>query len=430
MRWRRLTFWFAAVGSLSLSIGGWAADARTPRQAVEVPGAKFVTSIEGITEYRLDNGLQVLLIPDASKRSVTINMTVLVGSRHEGYGEGGMAHLLEHMLLKGTPNFPGPKEIPDALRKRGAFYNANTWVDRTDFHETLPASESNLEFAVRLEADRLMNSYVRAADLKSEMTVVRNEFELGENFPILILQQRMMSAAYNWHNYGKPTIGNKSDIERVPIEKLQEFYHRHYQPENTVLTVAGKFQPKSALEYTVKYFGAIPRSEFKSDHTYTEEPAQDGQRTVQLRRAGTVALVGATYHIPAAAQADFGACKVLGRILTDDPSGRLYKSLVETKQAASVDGLTFAFHDPSVMIFLARIVPGKKPEEVLKAMQATIADVAKNGVTQVEVDRIRQQLLKQREQAAADSSGLGIDLSEWIAAGDGSTSCIATAWKS
>ena len=419
MHLRRTAFCAALVASCLFAVSrARGADAGKSGATVDVPGAKHVTSIEGISEYRLDNGLQVLLIPDASKPSVTVNMTVLVGSRHEGYGEAGMAHLLEHMLFKGTPNFSGPKEIPNALHKRGADYNASTDVDRTNFHETLPANDANLEFAIRLEADRLINSYVHAADLKSEMTVVRSEFESGENSPIGILVQRMISAAYDWHNYGKSTIGNKSDIERVPIEKLQEFYHRHYQPENTVLTIAGKFQPKTALSDIVKYFGPIPRSDFKSDNTYTEEPAQDGQRVVRLKRVGNVAVVGAAYHIPAAAQQEFSACEVLEGILSDDPSGHLYKALVETKQAARVFGITFAYHDPGLMVFLALVVPGKKPEDVLKTMEATIADVAKKGVTQAEVDRIRQQLLKQREQTAANSSRLGIEMTEWISLGD------------
>jgi zinc protease len=417
---RSATWWWVTIGTCVLMVGGACLESADAQQkgAVQVPGAKLVTSIEGITEYRLDNGLQVLLVPDSSKPSVTVNMTVLVGSRQEGYGEAGMAHLLEHMLFKGTPNFSGPKEIPNALHKRGANYNASTDVDRTNYHETLPANDANLEFAIRLEADRLINSYVHAADLKSEMTVVRSEFEAGENSPEGILLQRMMSAAFDWHNYGKSTIGNKSDIERVPIEKLQEFYHRHYQPNNTVVAVAGKFPPKKALEEIVKYFGPIPRSEHLNDSTYTEEPPQDGQRSVKLRRVGTVAVVGATYHIPAGGSPEYPAVEVLEAILSDDPSGRLYKSLVETKQAAAVFGLTLALHDPGVMLFLARVTPGKNPEDVLKTLEATIAEVAKKGVTQAEVDRIKQQLLKQREQGAANSGRLGLELSEWASQGD------------
>src|SRR4051794_34601204 len=186
-----------------------------------------VTSIEGISEYRMENGLKVLLFPDPSKPTVTVNMTVLVGSRHEGYGEAGMAHLLEHMLFKGTPAIP---DVHKALRNQGADYQGVTEPDRTYYYETLLASDANLEFAIKLEADRLVNSYVKREDLASEMTVVRNEFERKENSPLAVLGERMRAAAYGWHNYGKTTMGNQSDIERVPIDRLQAFYRKYYQP--------------------------------------------------------------------------------------------------------------------------------------------------------------------------------------------------------
>ena len=186
--------------------------AANTQAADKVP--QVVTSIEGITELQLDNGLKVLLFPDASKPTVTVNLTIFVGSRHEGYGEAGMAHLLEHMVFKGTPTFA---DIPKALKDRGAEYNGTTWLDRTNYYETLPASDDNLEFAIKLEADRMINSFIKAEDLASEMTVVRNEFESGENRAQSVLMQRMMSASYEWHNYGKSTIGNRADIERVPV---------------------------------------------------------------------------------------------------------------------------------------------------------------------------------------------------------------------
>src|SRR5262245_43393009 len=211
-------------------------------ESPEVP--QKVTTVEGITEYRLDNGLRLLLFPNPSVAKVTVNLTVLVGSRHEGYGETGMAHLLEHMVFKGTPQHP---DVPKALRDHGARFNGTTNVDRTNYFETMEGTDENLEFGIRLEADRLVNSFVKREDLASEMTVVRNEFERGENSPVNILHQRMMAVAYEWHNYGKSTIGNRSDIERVPIENLQEFYRRYYQPDNAVLIVTGKFNEAKAL---------------------------------------------------------------------------------------------------------------------------------------------------------------------------------------
>src|SRR5205807_1075815 len=133
-------------------------------------------------------------------------------------------------------------------------FNGTTWYDRTNYFETLDATDDNLEFAIRFEADRLVNSFIKREDLASEMTVVRNEFEQGENDPETILSQRMMAVAYEWHNYGKSTIGNRSDIERVPIDRLQGFYKKHYQPDNAMLVVAGKFDEKKAFEYMTKYF--------------------------------------------------------------------------------------------------------------------------------------------------------------------------------
>ena len=263
---------------------------------------EFVTAVEGIAEFRFENGLRVLLFPDPSKPQVTVNMTVLVGSRHEGYGEAGMAHLLEHMLFKGTPDHP---EIPTALKNHGADFNGTTWLDRTNYYETLPASPENLEFALRLEADRLINSNVAAEDLETEMTVVRNEFEQGENSPSRILFQRMMATAYEWHNYGQSTIGNRADIERVPIENLRRFYQKYYQPDNVIVTVAGQFDPQQALPLIAKYFDSIPRPERVLDATYTEEPAQDGERQVTLRRVGDVATAGLVYHICAEQHPDY-----------------------------------------------------------------------------------------------------------------------------
>jgi zinc protease len=376
---------------------------------------KKIATVEGITEYRLDNGMQVLLFPDASRPTVTVNLTVFVGSRHEGYGETGMAHLLEHMVFKGTPTHP---HIPKSLSERGAQFNGTTSYDRTNYFETLPASDANLEFAIRLEADRLVNSFIKREDLVSEMTVVRNEFESGENSPASVLFQRIMATAYEWHNYGKTTIGNRSDIERVPIENLQAFYRRFYQPDNAMVVIAGKFDEKKALELVQKYFGAIPRPKRQLDKTYTEEPPQDGERLVMLRRVGDVGVVGVAYHVPAGPHADFPAVQVLEDILTNEPSGRLYKALVESKKATSVGGFAQPLHDPGAIIFTAQVPKGQSIEETRDLLLSTIENLATKGVTEEEVRRAKLAMLKQREQAAANTSRLAVNLSEWAAQGD------------
>jgi len=372
--------------------------------------------IEGISEYRLANGTKVLLFPDDSKDVVTVNMTVFVGSRHEGYGEAGMAHLLEHMLFKGTPDHPS---IPKLLTERGANFNGTTWMDRTNYYETLPATDDNLEFAIRLEADRLVNSFIKAEDLVSEMTVVRNEFERGENSPFQILMQRIQAVSYEWHNYGKSTIGNRSDIERVPIVALRQFYRKYYRPDNVMVIVAGKFQPDKALELLEKHFGSIPRPETPINLTYTVEPPKDGERTVVLRRVGDVQYVGVAYHVPASSHPDFAAIRALNYILSDEPGGRLYKNLVEKDLASNVFALASAFHDPGILMAFAEVPQTASIEVARTTMISTMEEsFAATPVTEQETERAKQQILKRRELEASESNQIAVSLSDWAAQGD------------
>jgi zinc protease len=374
-----------------------------------------VATVEGITEYRLDNGLRIVLFPDDSRPVVTVNMTVLVGSRQEGYGETGMAHLLEHMLFKGTPVHP---DVPKVLRDHGARFNGTTWVDRTNYFETMPATDEDLEFGIRLEADRLVHSYVKREDLLSEMTVVRNEFERGENSPVSILRQRMLSAAFLWHNYGKSTIGNRSDIERVPIDNLQAFYHKFYQPDNVVLIVAGQFQPERALALIGKYFGSLKKPERALPSTYTEEPPQDGDRRVTLHRVGSVGAVGAVYHIPSAAHPDFAPLEVLATMLDAEPSGRLYQALVVSKKATAVSSTAYGYHDPGVMELLALVDKGVPEEDVLDTMVGVLEGLAKEKIGAAEVERARRKILNQYDDMMKDPNLIGTVLTDWAAKGD------------
>ena len=386
-----------------------------PGFANEVPTPKRLASVEGITEYQFDNGLRVLLFPDASQSKVTVNMTVLVGSRQEGYGETGMAHLLEHMVFKGTPNHP---HVPKALQDHGAVFNGSTSLDRVNYFETLAATDANLEFAIDLEADRLVNSFIRKEDLDSEMTVVRNEFERGENSPQGVLMERIEAVAYDWHNYGKPTIGNRSDIERVPIQNLQAFYKKYYQPDNIVLIVAGKFDDTKALASIAQHFGVLPRPARKLDATWTEEPAQDGERSVTLRRVGDVSAIGVAYHIPAGAHEDNAALQVLGNILSTQPSGRLYKELVESKKASSASAGARREHDPGLFMADAEVSHDGSIDELRESLVSLLENIGAQGVTAEEVNRAKQQILRARERAATDTAQVGITLSEWAAQGD------------
>jgi zinc protease len=374
-----------------------------------------ITTVEGITEYALENGLKILLFQDRSQPKVTVNSTIFVGSRHEGYGEAGMAHLLEHMLFKGTELHP---DIPKALKDRGADFNGTTWLDRTNYYETLPANDDNLEFAIRLEADRLVNSKILGEDLQKEFSVVRSEFEQGENNPVGVLQQRMYSTAYQWHNYGKSTIGNRSDIERVPVDSLRGFYRKYYRPDNAMLIVAGNFEQEKALLWIQKYFGVLARPKTPLAQTYTVEPAQDGDRITTVRRVADTQYIGAVYHIPAGSDPLFPAVEILAAVLTDVPSGRLYKAMVETKQATFVASDAPSLHDPGLMTILAQIPKENSIEEARKTMLDTLENLVDNPISDAEVDRVRRQLLNQRELLSAKTQSLAIALSDWAAQGD------------
>ncbi len=372
-------------------------------------------SVEGITEYQMDNGLKVLLFPDNSAQTMTVNITYMVGSRHEGYGEKGMAHLLEHMVFKGTPDH---QDIPKELSSHGARPNGTTWYDRTNYFETFNATDENLDWALDLEADRMVNSYIAKKDLESEFSVVRNEFEMGENSPVSVLMDQVIDAAYLWHNYGSSTIGNRSDIERVPIENLQDFYKKFYRPDNAVLMVTGKFDEEKTLALIEEKFGSIPRPATPLRDSHTVEPAQDGEKKVNVSRVGDIQLVSALYHVPAGSAEDYAAVSVLENILTDEPSGRLYKALIDTQKASSLWSFSPFTKEPGFLYINVEVPSDKNAEEVETILKNTLDDLKSDSITQDEVDRAKANLLKQIDQQYRNSAYLGTYMSEFIGAGD------------
>ena len=383
---------------------------------VAVPAAPGrVTSVEGITEYRLANGLRVLMFPDPSKQTITVNITYLVGSRHENYGETGMAHLLEHMVFKGSPRHT---DIPTELSSHGSRPNGTTSWDRTNYFETFNATAENLRWALDLEADRMVNSFIAKKDLDSEMTVVRNEFEGGENQPIGVLFKRMLSVAYDWHNYANTPIGARSDIEGVPIERLQAFYKTYYQPDNAVLLVAGKFEEAATLALVNEYFGLIPRPARVLPTLHTIEPTQDGERVVTLRRVGDVQWAAAAYHIPSGAHDDVAALQILGVVLGDTPSGRLHKALVAPGKAAAVFEASLQIFDPGMSAFGAQVRDGQPLEPVLAQIVDITEKPAAKPVTDEEVERARTQILSQIDLQLNSSEQVGLALSDWVGIGD------------
>lgn len=423
---RHPTIRAALVAALLLPALGAFAEAQQAaappvRPAALPAGITRGASVEGITEYQLANGMKVLLFPDQSKPTVTVNITYLVGSRHEGYGETGMAHLLEHLVFKGTPKHPN---IPQELTERGAFPNGTTWYDRTNYFETMPATDANLEWALDLEADRMVNSFIAQKDLESEFTVVRNEFESGENNPFAVTQQRTMAAAFDWHNYGKSTIGARSDIENVPIERLRAFYRRYYQPDNAILVVAGKFDEAAALRLIAGKFGTIPKPERSLERgnllfpTYTRDPDQDGEREVTVRRVGDQQAILAAYKVPAGPHPDFAAVDVLTNILTRQPGGRLHAALVQTGIVADAGSLRFQLAEPGLLFAAALLRKEQSLDSARRTIIAVMEGIADKPITAEEVTQAKATISRATELRMNNSQSVALELSEWASMGD------------
>lgn len=399
----------------------------TQQKGAALTAAVKVTSVEGITEYRLGNGMRVMLFPDASKPTLTTNIIYMVGSRHENYGETGMAHLLEHLLFKPSANFgvkKGTKTPVEVLNSIGGQFNGTTWYDRTNYYATFPANDDNLKQMLAVEADRMVNAAIDQNDLwnpktnKGEMTVVRNEFEMGESDPVGVTMERIQAVGYDWHNYGKSTIGARSDIEQVNIPRLRAFYQNYYQPDNAILMVAGRFDEAKILKQINELFGRIPKPKRVIQPTYTTEPTQDGERAVTVRRSGGTQFIGAGYHVAPSGHADAVALSLLNRILVDAPSGRLHKALVETKLATSVVSETVSNLEPGYRIFGAIVAKDANLDLTQEAMLKVLEDLKSQPITEAEVARAKQQVNKGIELAMADTARLTIALTESMAAGD------------
>jgi len=377
--------------------------------------ASFVKQVEDIKEYKLSNGLQVLLLPDASQNNLVVNIVYKVGSKHEGYGEKGMAHLLEHMLFKSTKNLGDIKKM---LSDKGGAANGTTYYDRTNYYEVFPSTDENLSWALEMEADRMINATLLQEDLDKEFSVVRNEFEIGENDPTSVLMERTINTAYLWHNYGLSTIGSKEDIERVKTPQLRRFYEKYYQPDNAVLVVAGKFDEAKAIGFIEQYFSVIPKPTRVLDEILTVEPAQDGEKYIEVKRNGDSKHIQMAYHTASYADKDFAALEALEHILNNDPSGYLHQALVETQKVSSLWAYSPTVRDASFMLFNFDIPNDKDQMKTLAEIKAEVAKIGDINYTQEDLDRAKTSLLKDIESLQNNTIGTAINLTEIIGSGD------------
>ena len=389
--------------------------------ASATPPAGFskIKTLQGITEYRLDNnGLTVLLLEDDSAPVTTFMVTYRVGSRNEVTGTTGATHLLEHLMFKGTKKYNKQNggHIDNLLGNIGARLNASTWNDRTNYFEIIP--KDYLELAIDIESDRMRNLRLRPEDKNAEMTVVRNEYERGENSPFSALDKVIWAMAFEAHPYHHSTIGWRSDIENVPVPKLRAFYNTFYWPNNATVTIIGDFEPDNALRLIKKYYGAIPSSPNPIPKLYTMEPAQEGPRRVIVKRPGQLGVVGVGFKVPDGRNKDSYALAVLDKILTQGKTSRFYKALIDANKAVNVFDYYVPFHDPGMFIPYAFLAPGATHEEVEKIILDEIENIKTNGVTQQEVQRAVNQVTAETAYGRDGSFSIASQINEAIAVGD------------
>jgi zinc protease len=389
----------------------------TPPRATIPTNVTRVDSMAGITEYRLkSNGMNILLVPNRSVPVVTFLVVYHVGSRNEWPGATGSAHLLEHLLFnKSTKNYGkanGKKTIQEVLYEAGADFgssNMTTWNDRMTGYSTLPSDK--LDLAMKIEADRLGRALLLDSERQPEMSVVRNEYEIGENNPYGALDKAVVGASVTAHPYHWDTIGYRSDIEGVSTETLREHYHRFFHPDNATAVVVGDFDDATALRLFDREFGLFPRSKEPIPQVITVEPAQEGERRVIVKRPGTFGVVQIAYLRPGSLHPDFLPFELLQVILVSGVNSRLYQALVETQIASDVDAWNYQFHDPYPFSVLATVAPASTHEKAEAALKAALASVAKDGVTAAELERAKKQVevatVRRRDGTYEMASALG-----------------------
>ena len=382
-------------------------------------GFEYVKESGGIQEYKMTtNGLTVLLKEDHSAPVATFMVTYNVGSRNEAIGYTGSTHLLEHLMFKGSRKFNTDKgnSVFQLLQSLGSRMNATTWLDRTNYYETMPSE--HLETAIEIEADRMRNAFIKEADRQAEMTVVRNEFERGQNNPLSVLDEHIWAIAYLAHPYHHSTIGWKADIENVSIERLKRFYDTFYWPNNATVTIVGDFEKEKALALVKKHFGRIPKSREEIPEVYTEEPKQEGQRKILLKRAGQQGVVGVAHKTPPATHEDAPNFLVLSSILSSGKNSRFYKNITDKGLATSVFIWDSLFRDPGLFAVYANLTPGTDHQKVEGLIMAEYEKIKKEGVTEEEVEKAKAQLMAAIKFGQDGSFAVAGGLNEAIASGD------------
>jgi zinc protease len=380
---------------------------------MESKGLEPVIRLLGIEEYRLPNGLRVVLAPDPAKPTFTINLTVLVGSIHEGAGEAGMAHVFEHLLFHSLEGFPDVKETFKAL---GTQCNGTTSFDRTNFFATISSSDENLETAIRIEAARLGRAVLHEEDLVKEGKIVESEFELRATHPQGLMIRGMLGCMFDFHAYSREPIGTVEDFKSLKMANIRDFYRRYYTPDNAVLFLTGKFDPVKALSLVETHFGELKASGYGKPAYTTREPGSQGERRYMVRAAGDAFHVMVGYRIPGATSQAMAAADTLATALASNRIGPLHDALVGKGLASEAYIFALDLRMPSPWVALAEVPLGKDPA----AAEAALVEAVERGaalLTQADLDRAKGVIERYRDQLMNSPEELADKLSQFEAGG-------------
>ncbi|MDO8682313.1 MAG: pitrilysin family protein [Armatimonadota bacterium] len=365
------------------------------------------SAVDDVKETILPNGLRVVTKEVHAAPVVTVQVWYHVGSRSERPGITGISHLVEHMLFKGSKAFP-KGQAATLLRRKGGIQNGATSIDYTNFWEL--ASSQHLEFAIKVEADRMANSLIDPNELKAERVVVRSELEGRENSPGTLLWQEVTAAAFKAHPYQWPIIGWRSDVEGATRDDLYRYYKTYYHPNNSTLVIVGDFETSNALALAKKYFGGIPKGS-AIPVVRTVEPPQEGQRRVRFERQGTIARVMIGYHIPAITSKDTYPLDALANIMSAGKSSRLEQALVEKGIATDIGAGAMSSRDPNLFYLIAVGQNGITPEKLEKALLEQVEILKSTPVSDEELMRAKNQLeasfIFQKDSVTDQAEGLG-----------------------
>ena len=352
-----------------------------------------------VTKIRLSNGLLILLKEIHTSPLISHWVWYRVGSRDEIPGKTGISHWVEHMQFKGTPQFP-PSSLDKAISRNGGFWNAFTYLDWTTYFETMPADK--IDLALRLEADRMVNSLFAPDEVASERTVIISERQGNENEPLFKLGEGIQAAAFRVHPYHHEVIGDLVDLQNIQRNDLYNHYRTYYVPENVVLTLAGDFETEVMLKRIRELFEPLP-SGVQPSKAIRSEPPQDGERRLNVEGPGDTTYIQVTHHAPAASHPDFFPLTVLDSLLTgpsnlnmfgggiSNKTSRLYKALVDEELAVSVFGGIQATIDPFLHSITVIAHPERQIEEIIAALEKQIQDLQDSPPSREELERAVKQ---------------------------------------